>query len=175
MKMNRINMKSKALVSYPVGSRPAEVAADVDKLRAASPDALTGIYRGLASLLVDAILSEDDVALSAGQQHLQALYAEQMVDRDDPDPEVTQLGQTAALLDAASWALQRLTPSSVLGALENNPIQRRMLEAVDEIPGMTSEQVGQRLGVTPEQVLATGRPLVMSGLIRKRTLGSDTC
>ncbi len=159
--------------SGAASDRRGEIVSLIKRLHSGSLDDVSGMYRALAALLVDAILAEDHGALIAGQEHLQTLYADQFGDQH-PDLDGTRLGGTGALLDAASWALRRLTPSSTLRALDNDPIQRRLLEAVDEIPGMTSQQVADRLGIESERVAAIAGPVLRGGLIRARNAGPDT-
>jgi hypothetical protein len=154
----------------PEGSRLAELTGLLEELEE-QPEIVAGDFNALAMMIADAILDADDATLTAAQDGLQRLYGLQAW-IEEPSPEQLEArGRLLGLIDLLQWTLRRVVPKTLLTRLEPNGYAHRFLEAIAERPGLSNQELIDRLEADETEVSRVGRRLLEGGLARKRKLG----
>ncbi|MEV6170050.1 hypothetical protein AB0L99_17700 [Streptomyces sp. NPDC051954] len=127
-----------------------------------------GCFSSLGMLITDASLAADEPALRAAHDGLRVLYGQFGGDGDDgKDPKTAeQCGRLLGLIDVTYWALRRL-PTGLQLSLDPRGHAARFLTAVAQEPGLSNEQLAERLDVDITEVSRIGRKLLASGVAWK--------
>jgi hypothetical protein len=125
----------------------------------------------LAMLIVDATLDGDEASLHAASRQLQLIYRLLVRAASDRQEAIEDRGRVLALLDVASWGMERALSLGALAELEFDSAAHQFLKAVSEKPGMTNHELGQVIGVSDAEVSRVGRRLADVSLAAKRRLG----
>ncbi|MBO4258374.1 hypothetical protein [Streptomyces griseorubiginosus] len=124
-----------------------------------------GCFSSLGMLITDASLAADEPALRTAHDGLRRLYGRQVRDGDDHKG-AEQRGRVLGLIDVTYWSLRRL-PSGLQLNLDPQGHTARFLTAVAREPGLSNEQLAERLGVDITEVSRVGRKLVAAGVAWK--------
>lgn len=153
------------------GSRSEQIKQLLARLEADAGMATAGQYRALVALLTDATLAGDEGSLLIAQDGLQRVRGIQL-NKDAPTPEESeQRGRVMAALDAVTWTLRRLTPSSAIARLEPGSHAHRFLEVVHVHPGITSGAIEDLLELRSDVVSRIGRRLLAHELVSQLRAG----
>lgn len=150
------------------GLRSEQLGRLLTELEERGGDAPSGRFRAITALVTDAVLTGDESALLRAQDGLHRVRACQLTGAEDSQSPAEQRGRTLALLDVVGWTLRRLIPRSLLLSLEGGSDGRRFLEALDEMNGLTAEQLAQQLHASIDAVRATGGQLAQAGVVIER-------
>jgi DNA-binding MarR family transcriptional regulator len=125
----------------------------------------------LAMLIVDATLDGDEASLHTASRQLQIVYRALVRTSPDPEDRAEDRGRVLALLDVASWGMERALSWSALAELEFDSSAHQFLKAVSEQPGMTNHALAQEIGISEAEASRVGRRLADVSLAAKRRLG----
>lgn len=124
-----------------------------------------GCFSSLGMLITDASLAADEPALRTAHDGLRRVYGKQVRDGDDHKC-AEQRGRVLGLIDVTYWSLRRL-PSGLQLNLDPNGHTARFLTVISREPGLSNEQLAERLDVDITEVSRVGRKLVASGVAWK--------
>ncbi|MCI3277219.1 hypothetical protein [Streptomyces cylindrosporus] len=124
-----------------------------------------GSFAALGMLITDASLAADEPALRAAHDGLRRLYGQLVPDRDNPKV-AEQRGRLLGQIDITFWALRRL-PSGLQLNLDPHGHAARFLTEIAREPGLSNEQLADRLKVDITEVSRVGRKLTSAGVAMK--------
>jgi len=122
-------------------------------------------FSSLGMLITDASLAADEPALRTAHDGLRRLYGQLVPEGDNPKV-VEQRGRLLGLIDVTFWALRRL-PSGLRLKLDPQGHAARFLTEIAREPGLSNEQLAERLDVDITEVSRVGRKLLASGVAWK--------
>lgn len=146
--------------------RHVQVQRLIDEMESAQPIA-EGQFNALGMLVTDASLAADEPALEAAQEGLQLLYSQQAVLSNPDDEHCEQRGRLLGMIDVTHWALRRL-PSALQVGLDPSSHAGRFLTAVAARPGLSNQELAQRLGIDETEASRVGRRLLAAGVVWRR-------
>ncbi|MFC8511634.1 hypothetical protein [Streptomyces sp. NPDC057257] len=121
-----------------------------------------GHFSALGMLINDASLAADEPALRAAHDGLRRLYGQLVPDSDNLKV-AEHRGRLLGQIDVAFWALRRL-PSGLELNLDPTGHAARFLTEIAQEPGLSNEQLADRLKVDITEVSRVGRKLLASGV-----------
>jgi len=126
-----------------------------------------GCFSSLGMLITDASLAADEPALRAAHDGLRRLYGHLGPQEENSDPKAAgQRGRLLGQIDITFWALRRL-PSGLQLNLDPHGHAARFLTAIAHEPGLSNEQLAERLQVDITEISRVGRKLLSSGVAWK--------
>jgi predicted NBD/HSP70 family sugar kinase len=146
--------------------RHAQVRRLIDEMESAQPIA-EGQFNALGMLVTDASLAADEPALEAAQEGLQLLYSQHAVLSNPDEEHVEQRGRLLGMIDVTHWALRRL-PSALQVGLDPSSHAGRFLTAVAARPGLSNQELAERLGIDETEASRVGRRLLAAGVVWRR-------
>jgi hypothetical protein len=147
----------------------AAVLAGLETLRGKEAE---GTVEALRVLLVDAVMDQDDYALSHAVDGLHRVYISLRGDRNADAEAAEMRGELRGLHNVASVALERMVPLRMLAEIAPDTLVHKVLAHVVEHPGCSNDDLVRQLETDKTQVSRAGRRLIDAGMARKRRMGS---
>lgn len=130
-----------------------------------------GDFSALAMLLIDATLRGDEVGLKAVQEWLRWEYSEGLLKSEDESDHMARCGRLLGLADVSHWAIERVLPLAALSRLERGGYTARFLRELVATPGLSNQELAERLAVDETEVSRVGRRLLEDGMAVRRRVG----